>query len=206
VYGLGAECAAVSDSEFRLSEEIVPADDTEREGGGGLLAGLLAPLRLPERVMDALDSLAEAAREVGPMRSELTRVREQTEPLAELMPALERLIKQTEPVPEVLRAVEQIREQAEPLSELLPALDSVKKELGEQLERLQELIVSLEGDESHLNVTAGKLVDELVAMHKTVDGLKDDVRSVTERMPDASKGPLEKARDALTGGAADPSS
>ena len=42
---------------------------------------MLAPLRLPERVIDALDSLAEAAREVGPMRSELTRVREQTEPL-----------------------------------------------------------------------------------------------------------------------------
>jgi len=115
------------------------------------------------------------------------------------------LIKQTEPVPEVLRAVEQIREQAEPLSELLPALDSVKKELGHQLERLQELIVSLEGDESHLNVTAGKLVDELVAMHKTVDELQDDVKSVTERLPDASKGPLEKARDVLTGGAADPS-
>ena len=184
----------------------MPADDTAREGGGGVLAGLLAPLRLPERVIDALDSLAEAAREVGPMRSELTRVREQTEPLAELMPALERLIKQTEPVPEVLRAVEQIREQTEPLSELLPALDGVKKELGHQLERVQELIVSLEGDESHLNVTAGKLVDELVAMHKTVDGLKDDVRSVTERLPDASKGPLEKARDVLTGGAAEPTS
>ncbi len=57
------------------------ADETAREGGGGVLAGLLAPLRLPERVIDALDSLAEAAREVGPMRSELTRVREQTEPL-----------------------------------------------------------------------------------------------------------------------------
>ena len=189
-----------------LRDAIVAADEIRRDSGGGVLAGLLAPLRLPERVMDALDSLAEAAREVSPMRSELTRVREQTEPLAELMPALERLIKQTEPVPEVLRAVKQIRQQAEPLSELLPALESVKKELGEQLERLQELIVSLEGDESYLNVTAGKLVDELVAMHKTVDELKDEVRSVTERLPDASKGTLEKARDALTGGAADPSS
>jgi len=77
---------------------------------------------------------------------------------------------------------------------LLPALDSVKRELGEQLERLQELIVALEGDESHINVTARKLVDRSFAMHKTVDGLKDDVRSVTERLPDASKGPLEKAR------------
>ena len=189
-----------------LTDAILAADETRREGGGGMLASLLAPLRLPERVIDALDSLVEAAREVSPMRAELTRVREQTEPLAELMPAVERLIKQTEPVPEVLRTVEQIRLLAEPLSELLPALDGVKKELGHQLERLQELIVALEGDESHLNVTAGKLVDELVAMHKTVDELQEDVQSVTERLPDPNKGPLEKARDVLTGGAADPSS
>ena len=165
------------------------ADETARDGGGGMLAGLLAPLRLPERVIDTLNSLAEAARELSPMRLELTRVREQTESLPELMPAVERLIKQTEP-----------------LSELLPALDSLKKDLGEQLERLQEMIVALEGDESHLNVTARKLVDELVAMHKTVDGLQDDVQSVTERLPDASKGPLQKAHDVLTGGVADPSS
>ena len=153
------------------------------------MAGLLAPLRLPERVIDTLNSLAEAARELSPMRIELTRVREQTEPLAELMPAIERLIKQTEP-----------------LAELMPALESLKKDLGEQLQQLRELIVALEGDESHLNVTAGKLVDELVAMHKTVAGLQDDVQSVTERLPDPSQGPLQKAHDVLTGGAANPSS
>lgn len=124
----------------------------EASGGrsGSVLAGLLAPLRLPERVLEALD-------ELHLMRSELTRVREQTEPLAELMPAIERLVKQTEP-----------------LSELIPALDSLKK--------------------------------ELVAMHKTLDGLQDDVQSVTERLPDPSKGPLQKAHDVLTGGAADPKS
>ena len=76
----------------------------------------------------------------------------------------------------------------------------------EKLGRLQELIVALEGDESHLNTTAGKLVVEMLAMHKTVPGLQEDVRSVTERMPDASKGPLQKAHDVLTGGAASPSS
>lgn len=165
------------------------AGETARDGGGGMLAGLLAPLRLPERLIDALGSLVEAGRELSLVRVELTRVREQTAPLAELMPALERLIKQTEP-----------------LSELLPALDSMKKELREELQELRELIVALEGDESHLNVTARKLVDELVAMHKTVDGLQDDVQSVTERLPDASKGPFQKAHDVLTGGAADPSS
>ncbi len=165
------------------------ANETASDRGGGMLAGLLAPLRLPERVIDALGSLAEAALELSPMRSELTRVREQTEPLGELIPALERLIENTKP-----------------LSELLPALDSLKKELADQLERLQELIVALEGDRSHLNVTANTLVDELVAMHKTVDALQDDVKSVTERMPDASKGPLQKAQDVLTGGSAGSSS
>jgi len=167
----------------------VSAGETARDGGGGMLAGLLAPLRLPERLIDALGSLVEAGRELSLVRVELTRVREQTEPLAELMPGVERLIKQTEP-----------------LSELLPALDSMKKELREELQELRELIVALEGDESHLNVTARKLVDELVAMHKTVDELQDDVQSVTERLPDASKGPFQKAHDVLTGGAADPSS
>ena len=165
------------------------ADDTTRDRGGGMLAGLLAPLRLPERVIDALDSLVDAVQELSPMRLELTRVRKQTESLPELMPAIERLIKQTQP-----------------LSELLPALDSMKKELREELQQLRELIVALEGGESHLNVTAGKLVDELLAMHKTLAGLQDDVQSVTERLPDPSKGPLQKAQDALTGGAANPSS
>jgi len=167
----------------------VAADETAHDRGGGVLAGLLAPLRLPERVIDALDSLVDAVQELSPMRLELTRVRKQTEPLPELMPAMERLIKQTEP-----------------LSELLPALDSMKKELREELQQLRELIVALEGDESHLNATAGKLVDELLAMHKTLAGLQDDVQSVTERLPDPSKGPLQKAQDALTGGAANPSS
>ncbi len=36
-------------------------------------------------------------------------------------------------------------------------------------------------------------------MHKTVAGLQEDVKSVTDRMPDASRGPLEKAKDVLTG-------
>ena len=102
--------------------------------------------------------------------------------------------------------VEQIREQAKPLSDLLPELESVKQDLAEQLERLRELMISLEGDESHLNTTAGKLDDELRAMHRTVTGLQEDVQSVTERMPDASKGPLQKAHDVLAGAAANPSS
>ncbi len=35
-------------------------------------------------------------------------------------------------------------------------------------------------------------------MHKTVSGLQEDVKSIAERLPDPSRGPLEKAREALT--------
>jgi len=66
-------------------------EETPDDGGGGILAGLLAPLRLPERTLEALDTLVEAVENLGPMRSELTRVREQTAPLGELLPALEHL-------------------------------------------------------------------------------------------------------------------
>ena len=171
-------------------------DEASRDGGGGLFAGLLAPLRLPERAVEALDVLSGAARG---MQSELTRVREQTEPLAGLMPAVERLIKQTEPVPDVSRTVERIREQAEPLAQLLPALDSLEDRLGARLDSLHDTIVQLEGEESHLNKSVGALVEELHAMHQTVSGLQEDVQRVTERLPDPDRGPLEKAKDVLTG-------
>jgi len=210
--------------------------ETPDDGGAGILSGLLAPLRLPERALEALEGLVEAAGNLGPMRSELTRVRKQTEPLGELMPALERIRKQTEPLAKllptleriierteplgellpalerirkqtdplakVLPALERLRKQTEPLSELLPALARLEERLGTRLDSVHEVVVALEGKDSYLNSTVADLNRELAAMHKTLDGLKDDVRSVTERMPDASRGPLEKARDVLSGGSA----
>ena len=172
-------------------------DDGPAHGGGGLLAGLLAPLRLPERALEALDVLSDTARG---MQSELTRVREQTEPLAGLMPAVEQIIRQTEMVPAINRTVERIREQAEPLAQLLPALDRLEERLGGGLDSLHETIIGLEGEESHLNKSVGELVEELRGMHKTVAGLQDDVQRITDRLPDPDRGPLEKAKDALTGG------
>ncbi len=193
--------------------------ETPDEGGAGILSGLLAPLRLPERALEALEGLVDAAGNLAPMRSELTRVRkqteplggllpaleriiEQTEPLGELLPALERIRKQTDPLAKVLPALERLRKQTEPLSELLPALDRLQERLGTRLDSVHEVVVALESKDSYLNSTVADLNRELAAMHKTLDGLKDDVRSVTERMPDASRGPLEKARDVLSGGAA----
>ena len=159
--------------------------ETPDDAGAGILAGLLAPLRLPERTLEALDALVEAVGNLGPMRSELTRVREQTKPLDGLLPAMKRLHKQTEP-----------------LAELLPALERLEERLGTRLDSVHEVVVALEGKDSHLNATVADLAREIGAMHKTLSGLQDDVQSVTDRLPDASRGPLEKARDVLTGGPA----
>ena len=138
---------------------------TQGEQGGGVLARLLAPLRLPERVIDALESLADAAPELGAMRSELVRVREQSAPLVELLPALERL----------------------------------EQSLGARVDTLGDVIERLASEESHLNQTVGELAAELEAMHQTIHGLQDHVEKITNHLPDPGRGPLEKARDALTG-------
>ncbi len=156
--------------------------ETPDEGGAGILSGLLAPLRLPERALAALEALAETAQNLGPMHSELTRVREQTKPLSELMPAMERLIKQTEP-----------------LADLLPALQRLEENLGTRLDSLHEVVVSLEGDESHLNAGVRELQREAADINETLSGLKGDIKRITDRLPDPNRGPLEKARDDLGG-------
>lgn len=142
------------------------SNEIPRDGSGGVLAGLLAPLRLPERVVEAIEAVAEKLEDVRPMREE----------------------------------VAAIREQSADLSALLPALDSIKTELGGKLDGLQAVIERLEGVESHLDERVGELCKEIHAMHGTMAGLKADVRRVTDRAPNPeARGPLGKARDALTG-------
>lgn len=68
---------------------------------------VLAPLRLPGRVMGALDSIA----------SEIIRVREQTAPVVDLLPV-----------------TEDIRTQAEPIADLLPAVQGLEESLGTRLD------------------------------------------------------------------------
>ena len=141
--------------------------DRAREGRAGLVGGLLAPLRLPARVVVAIEDIAEAVRDVRPMREE----------------------------------VETIREQSSDLAELLPALTSMKEDLGTRLGSLHECIVELEGIEAGLDKRVGGLCQEITAMHRTVGGLKGEVGRITERLPDPdAPGPLERARDVLTGG------
>ncbi len=172
--------------------------ETSGSGGGSVLETLLAPFRIPDRVIDMLESLAEAAREVGPMRAELTRVREQTEPVAGLMPALEQILEHTQRVPEILSVVERISRQTKLLPQLLSAVEGVEKSLGERIDSLQAVVTALEGKDSYLNETVGELAGDLRDLHETVAGIKGEVERLTERLPDPNRGPLEKARDALT--------
>lgn len=150
-----------------VTGSTVPSDETYDDRSGGILTSLVAPLRLPERLVATLEIAAEALEHVGPMRSEVVT----------------------------------IRKRSESLDEFLPALDGLKKDLGGRLDSLHEIIEKLEGVESHLDRTVDELVDEIKAVHKTVRDLHDDVERMTDRLPDPdAPGPLERARDAITGG------
>ncbi len=96
-----------------------------------MLGGLLAPLRVPERVLEALDALVASTRELSPMRSELTRVREQTKPLAEMGVMLERM----------------------------------NEELGAKLDGVHGVVVEMESERSHLNLTSIELGAKVGALH-----------------------------------------
>ncbi len=191
-----------------------------------MLSGLLAPLRLPERVLEALD-------ELRPMRLELTRVREQTEPLGDLLPALQSLEDDLGAriggVHDELRPMRaeltRVQEQTEPVLELLPALQRLQDVLGTRLDAVHEVVVALESKESHLNraieemgtkvatltdalapvddrlVTVERtvhgLAGEVRSIHETLVGLKEDIQRITGLRGD--RGVMERARDALTG-------
>ncbi len=191
-----------------------------------MLSGLLAPLRLPERVLEALD-------ELRPMRAELTRVREQVEPVLELLPALQSLEDDLGAriggVHDELRPMRaeltRVQEQTEPVLELLPALQRLQDVLGTRLDAVHEVVVALESKESHLNraieemgtkvatltdalapvddrlVTVERtvhgLAGEVRSIHETLVGLKEDIQRITGLRGD--RGVMERARDALTG-------
>ncbi len=162
----------------------------------GLAATLMAPLRIPERVLRALEGLSGAADTLGDIRSELGSMREQNEPLAELVPLTRQLREQIAPMPPT---VERISGQAKPLEELLPALVHLEEAVVERLEAAQATMEALERDESRLNDQVAKLCGEVGELQRIVSALREDVERVTERLPDPAHGPLDKVRDVFTG-------
>jgi chromosome segregation ATPase len=169
----------------------VPTDESDEPAGegrsSGVLAGLLAPLRLPERVLEALD-------ELRPMRVELTRVRKQTASLGELLPALQRLqdvlgarIDAVHDVVDELRTLPaelvRVREQ----TELLPGLQRLQDVLGARIDAVHSVVEDLRPmpaelvrvrEQTELQPSLQRLEevlgDRLEALHDVVVALEGD--------------------------------
>lgn len=94
-----------------------------------------------------------------------------------------------------------VREQTKSMAEVLPALDRLQEAITPQLDALVEVVGALESNESHLNKRMDDLLKELSAMHKTMGALQDGIQRITVRLPEEGerRGPLETARDVLTG-------
>ena len=145
----------------------MPLYTSSVDAGRSLLGTVLAPLRLPWRLVGALDLVEDALQDIRPMRSEVVA----------------------------------IRKQSEPLSELLSALDGLKADLVTRLDALYKLTATLEEVETDLDENVAQVTGKLTVLHETVLALQDDVQRITNRLPDPdAPGPLERAREALTGG------
>lgn len=159
--------------------------ETSSGRGGSALAGLLAPLRLPERVLEALD-------ELRPMRLELARVREQTDPLVDLLPSLQRLEDvlsgRLDAVHDVVVALE--REDSH--------LNRTTNELSAKVSVLSEELAPIDDRLASIERAIHAMATEVGAMHQTLRGVKDDIQRTTGLRGD--RGIIERARDALTSG------
>ena len=166
----------------------VSSGENTPDRDGGMLGSLLAPLRLPERMLKALDQLAESTRELGPIRSELARVGDQTEPLAELIPALSDLGTRLDAVREVVQALESEE------SHLNTAVGDLSTRVGSLSDTLAPVGNRLEAIEA----TTDRLGGEVGAIHETLRGVQEDIRRITGLRGD--RGVMERARDVFTGG------
>ena len=150
-----------------------------------MLAGLLAPLRLAERVLEALDELRL-------MRLELTRVREQTEPLGDLLSALQR-------VEDVLGTrLDDVREVVVALESHESHLNRTTIELGAKVGILSDVLAPIDARLATMERAMQELAGKVGAIHETLVGVKDDIQRTTGLR--GEPGMMERARDVLTGG------
>lgn len=165
----------------------------------GMLMTLLAPLRLPERIFDALgdvfDALGELVESVGnlpAMRAELTRVREATEPLSDVVTTLDRID-------------EGLTSRLDAILEVIKALESERSHLNRTVAGLYERVDALHGDLEPvddrlvtLEHTTRGLAGDVSGIRDDVVGIKDDIQRVTGLR--GERGKLERVRDKITGG------
>ncbi len=157
-----------------------------------VVSGLIAPLRLPERLLDSLDVVAESVRELGPIRSEIGRVGRQTEPLAEVLPALEDiragLGTRLEDVREIVQALESDESH---LNRAVSDLSVTVGALNDTLAPVDQRLAAIED-------TTDRIAREIGAIHETLHGVQADIQRMSGLR--GERGPIERVRDILTGG------
>jgi methyl-accepting chemotaxis protein len=156
-----------------MADESDHTDEPAQNQGGGMLTSLLAPLRLPERVLEALEALVESTRKLGPINSELTSVRKQTEPLNDLLPALDRLDDDLAGrLDAVLGVVTALESEDSHLARAVGGLDG---SLGRRLDAVQDVVKALESEDSHLARAVGGLDGSL---GRRLDAVQDVVKAL----------------------------
>lgn len=143
-------------------------------------------------MLEALDGLAASVRDLGPIRTELTRIREQTEPLAELHAALERMNV------DLGARLDGLREVVAELESDNSHLNRSTGELGNKMGELHDVLAPLDARLAAIERTTGDLAGEVKAIHETLAGVKDDIQRTTGLR--GERGFMERARDTLTGG------
>lgn len=113
-------------------------------------ANLLAPLRLPERVFEALDELADSARELRVIRSELTQVREQTEPLADMGTALERINQ------DLCERLDALHEVLAPVDEHLATVERTVVDLSREIGAVHQTVHGVQQDIQRMSGLRGE--------------------------------------------------
>lgn len=113
-------------------------------------ANLLAPLRLPERAFAAFEELAGSASELRAIRSELARVREQTEPLAGMGTALERINE------DLVTRLGALHDVLAPVDEHLATIERTVGELAGEMGALHESLHHVQKDIQRMSGLRGE--------------------------------------------------
>lgn len=165
----------------------------------GIVAILLAPLRLPERIFDALgqgadalDELVQSLQSLPAIRAELIRIRESTETLTQRVATLDRIN-------------DNISSRLDAVLIVLKALEDERSHLNRSVHGLYEKLDALHDDLAPVDdrlITIEHAVKELAAETSTIRGgvleAKDNIESITGSK--GERGPLERVRDKVTGG------
>ncbi len=152
-----------------------------------MLEGLLSPLRLPLRAMDALSRVAE---DLSGLRAEL----------ASGMGKLDtRTVALASDLRYLLTDAAVMRESTSSLPDGIAELEEAVNGLGRKLEHVDEGVGSLHADMRELCGHVAGMGEQLAAIHETFTGMKGDVEEITKDLPGTGHGPIARMRDAIGG-------